>query len=217
MNRYDAVIFDMDGLLLDTEQIALNTFMETCRYFGLRDETRLFMRLIGTNQTLGKALISQGLKDKVDVDRFCARWDERYHAETTRKPIPVKEGANDLLEHLRSAGIPAAVATSTDAKQALKKLEQAGLLAFFSLIVGGDEVSRGKPDPEIYLTAVARLGVEPRRGLALEDSENGVISAHEAGLTVIQIPDLVEPSASLRQRGHMVLPSLNDVIPRICC
>jgi beta-phosphoglucomutase-like phosphatase (HAD superfamily) len=104
-----------------------------------------------------------------------------------------------------------AVATSTRTKRATEKLGDAGLLDYFKIVIGGDQVEQGKPDPEIYLKAASALSSAPSRCLALEDSANGVKAAVAAGMTVVQIPDLVPPSDELLQLGHIVLSSLADV------
>jgi HAD superfamily hydrolase (TIGR01509 family) len=105
-----------------------------------------------------------------------------------------------------------AVVTSTNHSLAVKILTNAKINRYFDFVLGGDQISKGKPNPEMYLTACERLGEKPGDCLALEDSDNGVISAFEAGLTVIQVPDLVEPSAKVKALGHKVMQSLEEVL-----
>src|SRR5207253_2615312 len=115
------------------------------------------------------------------------------------------------LDHLDSLQIPVAVATSTKSARAMQKLGDAGIGGRFKAVIGGDQVENSKPHPDIYLKAAAALGVLAEKCLALEDSENGVRSAFSAGMTVIQVPDLVEPSEALRSLGHVILGSLREV------
>lgn len=211
MKRFHAVIFDMDGLLLDTERIALLTFLEACEHFGIGAQTEVFNRCIGTNEALGLAILEAGLEGKADHVEFRRVWEGRYVAATTHRPIPLKDGAADLLERLASRSLPLAVATSTNTPRATQKLRDAGILDRFDAIIGGDQVARSKPNPDIYLKAAATLGVAPGKCLALEDSENGVRAALSAGMTVVQIPDLVEPAPHVRELGHIVLASLREV------
>ncbi len=211
MRRFHAVIFDMDGLLLDTERMARQAFFEACEHFGIGEQPDLFVQCVGTNQTLARQVLKQGLHgmvDHLDFDRF---WNSRYVESISNGQVPVKDGAFALLEHLQLLRIPAGVATSTKYARAMQKLRDAGLLDKFKAIVGGDQVKNGKPQPDIYLKAAAALGVAPVNCLALEDSENGVRSAFSAGMTVVQIPDLVEPSPDLRALGHHILGSLREV------
>lgn len=201
----------MDGLLLDSEKVALAAFIETCGHFGLGDESAVFMKCIGTNQALGEQVLREGLQGKVDTLEFGRIWDAKYFERTSDCAIPLKSGAGELLRDLRSFGVPVAVATSTVTPRARQKLESAGILNEFALIVGGDQVQKSKPCPDIYLKTAELLRIRSASCLALEDSENGVRSAIGAGMTVIQVPDLVQPSAELRRLGHMVLGSLHDV------
>ncbi|HYH43865.1 MAG TPA: HAD family phosphatase [Burkholderiales bacterium] len=209
--RFAAVIFDMDGLLLDSERLALEAFNAACAHFGLGDHAEVFMRCIGTNEAMGAEVLREGLQDKVDHRDFNRIWQARYLEATTGTAIALKAGVLELLDHLREAGVPAAVATSTSTARATHKLGNAGILDRFELVVGGDQVERSKPHPDIFVAAARRLGVPPEKCLALEDSDNGVRAALRAGMTVIQVPDLMPPSPALRMLGHIVLDSLHDV------
>jgi HAD superfamily hydrolase (TIGR01509 family) len=211
MHRFQAVIFDMDGLLLDTERIALAAFLDTCDHFGIDRLRDVFVRCIGINQRLGEEVLRDGLKGRVDHMQFEEVWNANYIAATSNQPVPVKDGAIELLAHLAALSIPVGVATSTGSERAAQKLRDAGMLERVAVLVGGDQVPNSKPYPDVYLKAAELLGAAPRACLALEDSENGVRSALGAGMTVVQIPDLVEPSPELRSLGHIILGSLRDV------
>lgn len=208
---FEAVIFDMDGLLLDTERIALATFLETCEQLGLDAPTGLFMRCVGTNEALADQILKEGLQDEIDHLHFRDVWDSNFISRTSNGPIPLKEGVAELLEHISALQIPAAIATSTQTTRARERLQDVGILNQFQVVVGGDQVQHSKPQPDIYLKAAQIIGRRPGACLALEDSENGVRAAVNAGMTVVQIPDLVQPSAGLRTLGHIVLRSLSDV------
>lgn len=210
-----AAIFDMDGLLLDTERVGLSVFQEVCAQFELGDLTELFMRLVGTNSALGGEIMRQSLQGIMDHRVFGSAWSERYADAINGNPIPVKEGAEELLLYLSENHVPCAVATSTHSELATNKLCRAGLMQHFQFIVGGEQVRNGKPDPEPYLTAAGRLRVSPTDCIALEDSENGVRSAVAAGMTVFQIPDLITPSESLLLLRHQVFPSLRKVLDHL--
>lgn len=211
MKNFSGVIFDMDGLLLDSERIALETFSAACEQLQLGDRTALFHRCIGTNQQGTEMILAKGFAGSVQMSEFNAVWKQLHRARLTSAPIPLKTGAVELLQAIKALGLPLAVATSTPTERACEKLQNAGLLAYFEWIVGGDRVQRSKPEPDIYLLAARLLSIAPETALALEDSENGVLAALAAGMTVVQVPDLVQPSAEFRQHGHWVLTSLLDV------
>ena len=209
--EFNAVIFDMDGLLLDTERIALAAFHDACGCFGLADHTALFMRCVGVTHVRSLQIMQEGLGEQVDHLDFDAAWEAKFTARTTARPIPLKQGAAQLLARLAGRRVPLAVATSTVAADADQRLRATGIRHHFDAIVGGDQVERSKPHPDIYLKAAAALGQSPQRCLALEDSENGVRAAISAGMTVIQVPDMVPPSPALSRLGHTVLASLDEV------
>ena len=206
-----AVVFDMDGLLLDSETLARAAFDDTCRHFGLGDQTALFMRCVGINQERGKQVLKEGLRGKADNLAFGRLWNAKCGEYMSDAVIPLKSGAAELLQDFTSAGILMAVATSTPNPRATQMLRNAGMQQRFAVVVTGDQIERSKPLPDIYLRAAELLGVGPETCLALEDSENGVRSALAASMTVIQVPDLVKPSDEVRKLGHTIMETLHDV------
>lgn len=211
MKRFRAVIFDMDGLLLDTERQALASFNRVCDHLGIGNQEHVFAKCIGANREAGWKALEDGLKDKVDIQTFTSAWDALHARSADEQPIPLKEGVFELLDYLDSHDVPCAIATSTSTERATLKLSKAGLIDRFAAITCGDHVARSKPFPDIYLRAATVMQADPRECLALEDSENGVRAAVGAGMTVIQIPDLLQPSPELLSLGHIVLDSLHAV------
>jgi HAD superfamily hydrolase (TIGR01509 family) len=212
LNRFKAAVFDMDGLLLDSESLALQSFNSTCAHFKLPELRHVFDRLIGTNAVHGQLILEQGLAGEVDHHHFESLWDERYKQLTTERPVPLMPGVSTLLRSLQSMGMPMAVATSSKTESAVRKLSESGIYDYFDLLVGGDQVSHSKPDPEIFIRAAAQLKVDASKCVAFEDSANGVKAAVGAGMTVIQIPDLVQPDENLLALGHIVLQQIDDVL-----
>jgi len=139
-------------------------------------------------------------------------WSEKYDNVITNTKIPLKNGAIDILNKIKKSGLPIAIATSTANDKAMLKLKNTGIKDFFRIIITGDQVKESKPHPEIYLMAANSLGVKADKCLAIEDSDNGVISAFSAGMNVIQVPDLVEPSEKVKAFGHKIFDSLYDVM-----
>lgn len=215
MRDFEAVIFDMDGLLLDSEKLALETFRETCVTFNLGDQSNLFVQSVGTNMELGKSILKIGLMGIAGFEQFeefNAAWGDAYGKVTRERPVPLMSGVEELLRHIESIGVPMAVATSTITDHAQEKLGSSGILDFFDAIIGGDQVRQSKPAPGIYLKAAFELSSDPNKCLAFEDSANGVKAALAAGMTVVQIPDLVQPDEELLKMGHIVLGNLAEVL-----
>jgi HAD superfamily hydrolase (TIGR01509 family) len=200
----------MDGLLLDTEQISLKTFLAACREHEFEPDLKIYFQCIGTNSERTREIFFEGYGPDFPFTGILKLWRMKYDEET-RKSVPVKSGVLSLLEYVEKRPLKKAVATSSRRENALKKLTRAQILHFFDFILCGDQITRGKPDPEMYLTACRELGAEPDRCLALEDSENGVRSALSAGLMVIQVPDLIQPSEEVKALGHTIAASLTEV------
>jgi len=211
--KYQAAIFDMDGLLLDTERVCMCVFKQACQTQNLPFYEDVYLSIIGRNSAGIEKIFRAAYGD--DLERLHNEWKTNYQAIVNHQAIPVKSGVIELLTWLRANNIPTAVATSTHKEVAINKLELAGLTKFFDSLTCGCEVSNGKPDPEIYLLAAERLGVEPKHCLAFEDSNNGVLSSVGANMITFQIPDLVEPSEEIKALGHQILPSLKDALEQI--
>jgi len=208
---FAAIIFDMDGLLLDTERLAWTAFLQACGQHRLAVDRGFYDRLIGLNHAAAAPLLDAWLAGETapSLHAFRASWDNAYHV-LLDEGVPVKAGADILLAHLHDSGMTCAVATSTETDLAQQKLERAGLAPFLRGVVGGDRVAKGKPAPDIYLQVASQIAADPANCLAFEDSENGVRAALAAGMTVVQVPDLVAPSPDLRALGHDIEVSLLD-------
>lgn len=203
-----AVLFDMDGLLIESERELLECWRLAARDCALDLDDALWLLMVGVHEAACRKL----LVDRVGAAHAQALADglETHYARRVQAGLPVKIGATDLLAWLAQCGVPRAVATSTGRTRALFKLDRAGLLSSFAAVACGDEVAHPKPAPDIYLLAAARLRVDPRRCVVLEDSAPGVRAALAAGMTPIQVPDLVAPDAATRALGHRIVASLRD-------
>jgi HAD superfamily hydrolase (TIGR01509 family) len=210
----DAVIFDMDGLLLDTEIIYREAAVRACAALGLAFTDDLHRSMIGAPKEAGDALLVAHFGAAFDIREFDASF--RAHFEDIgRHGIPLKSGAADLLDLLDAHSIPCAVATSTSRRSAEKHLKQAGVFERIGALVTRTDVSRGKPDPETFLAAAGALKARPAQCLALEDSFNGVRAAAAAGMATVMIPDLLTPTEDIRALCAAVLTSLADVAREI--
>ena len=209
-----ASIFDMDGLLIDSETIALEQFQIICNRYDMGEQFDLYRQLLGTNTKTTRLILDQTLSDAVNTEQFMAEWTENYVA-ATRDGVPLLPGVLGLLDLLDEYNIPMSVATSTHTNPAIEKLEKSGILHRFQHITGGDQISNGKPAPDIFLKAADRMAVSPRFCLAFEDSPNGVKAALAAGMQVIQVPSLVEPDDALRSMGHCIMNNLDEAVVHI--
>ena len=192
-NDIRAVIFDMDGVLLDTEQLLVRFWCQAAREAGFPMEREQALQLRSLAGKYAAPLLRQWFGEGFDYAAVRARRRELMEQELERIGLPVKEGAAELLTLLRQRGIPAAVATATDEERAARYLKEAGLYPLFDRICCAPMVANGKPMPDIYLFACRQLGEEPCRCLAVEDSPNGVLSAYRAGCQVAMVPDLTPP------------------------
>ncbi|MBY8038374.1 HAD family hydrolase [Vibrio fluvialis] len=213
--NFQAAIFDMDGLLLDTERVCLEIFEQACHAVGVPFLRDLYLSVIGRNAAGIEASLRAGYGPDLDYPVLHNEWRTRYNTVVKHQPIPVKQGVIELLQWLKAHQIPTAVATSSQREVASVKLRLAGIDHYFDSFATGCEVSQGKPHPEIFLLAANRLNVEPEHCLAFEDSNNGVKSAMAAKMITYQIPDLVTPSDDVLALGHSIRPSLSHVLDEL--
>ena len=201
----------MDGTLLDTEQLAARAWGEAADALGVGFDPALALTLVGRNFADCSRLLRGHFGVDYPTEALLESWHATYDGIVAREGVAVKEGVHALLDWLDAASIPRAIATSTRRDRAEAKLAHAALLSRFDAVVGGDEVACGKPAPDIYVVAAARLGIAPERCVALEDSEPGFHSALAAGMIPILVPDLLPPSDALLALAPLVLVSLTEV------
>jgi len=210
--KIDAAIFDLDGLLIDTERYSKQAFEATASAFGVGDRLDLFLSLVGTNEETHTTRLASELGEVVDPTLFREHWKDHFLQAVADNPPGVMDGVRDMLEWISSQKIKCAVATSSTTSAGEKKLVDAGIRDFFQSVTCGDQVARSKPNPDIFLKAGESIGADMSRSIGLEDSPNGVRAAHAAGLHVIQIPNLVPPAPDLLQLGHHVCESMHHAL-----
>ncbi len=204
-----AVIFDMDGLLVDTEAPVRDALMSAAAAIGRELPLAVFMSMVGT---------TNAHSDRVLVEHFGADFDlDSYLAEVRRLlevsfdiGVPLKPGAAELLALLDEVELPKALVTSSS-RRAVDRHLPTEVVARFSTLITSESVERGKPHPEPYLKAAAALGIAPADCLALEDSHNGIRSAHAAGMMAVMVPDLLEATDEMREKTVAIADSLHDV------
>jgi HAD superfamily hydrolase (TIGR01509 family) len=208
--RLSAVIFDMDGLMIDTEALIKPCFQRAAAEMGCDIDDNFYQTLIGSGYADTAAALTARFGDSLRHDEFSRRLAALFRDRIDTSGIPVKTGVHDLIAMLDRHRLPKAIATSTEFDDAEFSLRTAGLWGHFDVIVCGDHVSRGKPHPDIYLLAASRLGVDPRECLVFEDSNAGVLAASRAGMRVVLVPDVCVPSEDAVNAAYRVLPSLTE-------
>ena len=205
-----AVVFDMDGVILDSERLAREAWRQLAAEDGLPDIDEMYLRCMGRSSGEIAALF----RERYGYDGYPAfeartyRWCEEH---APGGVVPLREGARELLEFLKQRGTKLGLATATAREIAEKELDNAGVLAYFDIVIGGDMVRSCKPDPEIYLTACRLLDVLPEETYGVEDGRNGILALHAAGMPVIMAVDQYHPEPEIAALCEVVLPSMCDV------
>ena len=207
----EAVIFDLDGLLADTEIISLKVYQELLEDFGIPFTEETYSREYS------------GHREEENVQRFLDTYDLPWNFDQTlekvyeleaqilAKGVNLKKGAKNLLAFLQREGIPIALATSSVESRARMILDRNGILSLFDHLVFAKDVKRSKPYPDIFLKACRDLNVLPENCLVLEDSEAGIEAAYRAGIPIICIPDLKIPAQSFLNKTEQVFQDLDAV------
>jgi HAD superfamily hydrolase (TIGR01509 family) len=211
----EAVVFDMDGLLLDTEVLAREALQLAGRELGLPLPDEVSRQMIGVPVDGTTRLLLAHFGNEAPIERLLGAASRHLHALIGAGNLRVKPGVGALLDALDRTGLPRAVATSSARAKALHHLNAAGLFDRFNAVLTRDDVARGKPHPDLYLAAAERLGLAPAHCLALEDSYNGVRAACAAGMPVVMVPDLLPATDEMRRVCHAVVDSLYDVLTLI--
>jgi HAD superfamily hydrolase (TIGR01509 family) len=207
---YTTAIFDMDGLLLDSERPIRDAWEAVLTGMGRAYDHELYLSAVGRNFADTRVLFTEGHGPGFDFDAAIAEVRLRLAETVESTGFAVKPGAAGLLAALAGRGVRRAVASSTTIAGIGQRLGRAGLLDHFETLAGGDEVRLGKPAPDIFLLAAARLGVAPETCLVFEDSSYGAQGALAAGMGVVIVPDLKPPTAEVERRAVRILDSLEE-------
>ena len=205
-----AVIFDMDGLMLDTEPLYRAAWKKATAEFGYTLTDEAHGRIMGHSTAGAERVVFEEFGAAFPMDAFRTRRRE-LEAEFQSAPLPKKPGLDELLDFLDSRGLRKAVATSTRREMAISQLTVNGLIHRFDAVATGDEVENGKPAPDLFLLAANRLRAEPAMCLVLEDAAPGVLGAHRAGMRVYVVPDLQPPTKPVLELADGEFDSLEAV------
>ena len=209
--QLQGIVFDADGTLFDTERLARTVWLGVAREWKATAIEEHYMELIGRNREGIVSLLKSVTPQDFPLDEFLQTCSQRSREKLNREGVPVKEGAREVLEFCACKGLPIAMATSSGWPTTQFKLENSGLDQYFQAVITGDKVSHGKPHPEIYLTACKALDIDPAASMAVEDSKNGILSAHAAGMMTVIVPDLLPPTPELEALVWKKMDSLSQL------
>ena len=210
--QYQAVVFDMDGVIFDTERLVIEFWKEVAKKHNIPNIEHTCIQCLGTNRVRTREIFLENYGADFPFDPYCAEVTELFNTHYKGVPLPTKPGIRELLSYLQEQDIKVGLASSTAQHLVRDEIGTAGLLPYFQTLVCGDMVEHSKPAPDIFLKACEILNADPTKSIAIEDSFNGIRSAHCAGMTPIMVPDQVQPTDEIRALAFHVMPSLLDVL-----
>ena len=206
-----AVVFDMDGVIFDSETLVFRMWKVVAEKYGVADIEETCRACLVINATVTKEIFLERYGQDFPYDKYKKEMSDLFHANAAGGKLPKKPGLQELLEYLRRENIKTAVASSTRRELVTRELKEGGLLSYFDEIVCGDMVKRSKPEPDIYLEACRRLQERSEDCYAIEDSYNGIRSAKRAGMHPIMVPDQAAPTEEMEELADCILTSLYEV------
>ena len=210
--QYQAVVFDMDGVIFDTERLVIEFWKEVAKKHNIPNVEHTCIQCLGTNRVRTREIFLENYGADFPYDPYRAEVTELFNTHYKGVPLPTKPGIRELLNYLQEQDIKVGLASSTAQHLVRDEIGTAGLLPYFQTLVCGDMVEHSKPAPDIFLKACEILNADPTKSIAIEDSFNGIRSAHCAGMTPIMVPDQVQPTDEIRALAFHVMPSLLDVL-----
>lgn len=206
-----SVIFDMDGTIFDTERLVLDCWERVGERHGIPGIREVFVQCIGTNKVRTQEIVSGHYGKDFPYEKFSEESSVLFHEIESKEGIPVKPGAVEVLQYLSERRVPLGLASSTRLAVVTREMKAAGLYDYFQVVVGGDLLKNSKPAPDIYLMTCERMGALPENTYAIEDSYNGIRSAHSAGMRPVMVPDLMPATEEMWDLSEAVFEDLFQV------
>lgn len=210
----EAVIFDMDGTLIDSESVYIAGMQDAARTLGLPLPMALCHAMVGVPSHECNVMLQEHYGAGFDLAVFRGHFSTSVQRQMSER-VPVKPGVVELLDFLRDRRLPLAIATSAGRATAERNLGRAGLLDRFVALATRDDVEHPKPAPDLYLEAAKRLGAAPERCVAFEDSSIGIIAAHAAGMRAVMVLDILPPTEEARAKCFHIAEDLHEVLRRM--
>lgn len=211
MQDFEAVVFDMDGVIFDSERLVLECWDEVARKYGIENMEPVCLKCTGLTVAASRDVMKAHYGQEFPYDEYKKEMSDLFHSRYDGGRLPLKPGVIELLTFLKEHGKKIALASSTRRAVVQAELADAGIIDFFDAIICGDMVEHSKPAPDIFLKACECLKVSPELAYGIEDSHNGIRSSHAAGMRPIMVPDLVPPTEEMKQMSEVILPSLTEV------
>lgn len=205
------VIFDMDGLLVDSEVRAIKAWCEVAKEYNIPSIEELFPYMMGTNPETRRVIFEKHYGTSFNFCECNEKVRDLAHRYEEETPIPLKKGSAELLSYLSANGYKIGLASSGKRETIERRMKGHGLWQYFDAVISGEMVKVSKPDPEIFLLCAQKLGSSPEDCTVLEDSPNGITAAHAAGMRPVMVPDLYSPEENIAAMSYAVYPSLFEV------
>lgn len=209
---FKAVVFDMDGVIFDSEKLVVLCWQEIADKYNIVGIEEQCRRCLGLNREAAKQKMLEHYGMDFPYDAYKKEMSDLYHSRYSGGRLPMKPGVVEILTFLKENGKRIALASSTRKEVVVAELRDAGILDYFDKVICGDMVARSKPEPDIFLKACEELEVDVKDAYAIEDSYNGIRAAHRAGMMPIMVPDLAEPTKEMEQLTVAIIPSLLEVL-----
>lgn len=209
---YNAVVFDMDGVIFDSERAVMQCWKEVASRHNIPDIEKAILACTGTTMVRTREIMLNLYGADFPYDEYARESSAIFHSRYDGGRLPMKQGVKELLTFLKEHDKKIALASSTRQQVVTDELRDAGIIEYFDRIICGDMVSRSKPAPDIFLKACEELNISPSDSYAIEDSYNGIRAAHAGGLHPIMVPDLLPADEEMQSLAEIVLPSLTSVM-----
>lgn len=208
---FKAVVFDMDGVIFDSERLVIACWKVIADKYEVQEIEVVCRECLGVNATETKQKFLNHYGQDFPYDAYKSEMSKLYHDKYDGGRLPMKKGVTELLQYLKEAGVKVALASSTRRAVVEQELTDAGIIKYFDVVIGGDMVTRSKPEPDIFLKACEELGVSPEEAFAIEDSYNGIRAAAAGKLRPLMVPDLMESTEEMKELAEQIFADLLEV------
>ena len=209
---FDAVVFDMDGVIFDSERAVMNCWLELAQKYNIENIEKPYYACTGTTMKRTREIMMEAYGPDFPYDEYAKEASVMYHERYDGGRLPMKPGIRELLEYLKNNGKKIALASSSRRQTVVNQLVDAKIMEYFDAVICGDMVERSKPAPDIFLKACSEIGVEPERAYGIEDSYNGIRAVNAANMHPIMVPDLLPATEEMKELAECVLEDLLQVI-----